>query len=266
MATAGAALACAGAARVVPTVVPEAPLARVDHTVLLIGDAGRPDPEFEPVLHALAEEIGVVPEHTTVVFLGDNVYPRGMPVPEQWSREESERRLMEQIQAVVSAGARAVFVPGNHDWAKGRDDGWDAVRRQDAFITEYGGGRAALLPAGGCPGPALVDAGEHVRLIALNTQWWLHGGPKPEAPDSTCGLHVAGDVTDSLRVLLVGAGTRRVIVVAHHPLETGGKHGGHFGWTDHVFPLREWKPWLWLPLCSTGRSTRRTRSSRPAGK
>src|SRR5436309_11924013 len=25
-------------------------------------------------------------------------------------------------------------------------------------------------------------------------------------------------------------------------------HGGHFGWQDHIFPLRNIKPWLWIPL------------------
>jgi hypothetical protein len=36
--------------------------------------------------------------------------------------------------------------------------------------------------------------------------------------------------------------------VAHHPLATGGPHGGHFGWQDHLFPLRDVKSWLWIPL------------------
>jgi hypothetical protein len=39
-----------------------------------------------------------------------------------------------------------------------------------------------------------------------------------------------------------------VVVVAHHPLASGGAHGGHFGWRDHVFPLRNIKSWLWIPL------------------
>ena len=43
-----------------------------------------------------------------------------------------------------------------------------------------------------------------------------------------------------------------MVVVAHHPLLSGGPHGGHFGWQDHVFPLRNLKPWLWLPLPLVG--------------
>jgi len=55
-------------------------------------------------------------------------------------------------------------------------------------------------------------------------------------------------VIDSLRAALGTAGGRRVVVIAHHPLLSGGPHGGHFGCHDHVFPLRAWKSWLWLPL------------------
>jgi hypothetical protein len=39
-----------------------------------------------------------------------------------------------------------------------------------------------------------------------------------------------------------------VVVVGHHPLLSGGKHGGHFSWKEHVFPLREIEPWLYIPL------------------
>ena len=39
-----------------------------------------------------------------------------------------------------------------------------------------------------------------------------------------------------------------VIVAGHHPLSSGGVHGGYFGWEDHIFPLRLVLPGLWLPL------------------
>jgi hypothetical protein len=39
-----------------------------------------------------------------------------------------------------------------------------------------------------------------------------------------------------------------VLVAAHHPLITGGVHGGYFGWKDHFFPLEVVVPGLWLPL------------------
>src|SRR2546422_8176212 len=31
-------------------------------------------------------------------------------------------------------------------------------------------------PGGGCPGPRVVDLAGGVRLVALDTEWWLHDG------------------------------------------------------------------------------------------
>jgi hypothetical protein len=33
---------------------------------------------------------------------------------------------------------------------------------------------------------------------------------------------------------------------------SGGTHGGHFTWKDHLFPLRSAAKWLWIPLPVVG--------------
>ena len=115
-----------------------------------------------------------------VVFLGDNIYPGGLPPRTSKDNEEMERRLKDQIDAVVRTDARGIFVPGNHDWDNSGGDGWSAVRRQEAFIAEHGEeGRVVLLPQGGCPGPSVVDFGESLRLVAIDTEWWLRSNDKP---------------------------------------------------------------------------------------
>ena len=126
--------------------------------------------------------------------------------------------------------------------------GWDAVRRQERFIAAQGDSHVTFLPGGGCPGPAVLDVGRIVRLVALDTQWWLQEGPKPQHPASSCPADSEREVIDSVRSALGTAGARRVVVIAHHPLVSGGPHGGYFGWQDHVFPLRNFKLWLWIPL------------------
>ena len=224
--------------------------AEVETVLFLLGDAGAPDPAGEPVLQALEREIARNPDRSIVVFLGDNVYPRGVPGAGSPDRAEAERRLLAQIQAASNA-SRTIFIPGNHDWEEGGKGGWEAIRREEALVAGRGSPRLAYLPRGGCPGPEILDIGASLRLVALDTQWWLHRGPKP-GPGSGCASDTEQAISASLDAALAGAGGRRVAVVAHHPLLSGGEHGGTFAWTSHLFPLRGLAGWLWVPLPIVG--------------
>ena len=85
-------------------------------------------------------------------------------------------------------------------------------------------------------------------LVFLDTQWWLHTGPKPQGDDSPCAAAREGDVGAALASALRDAGSRHAIVLAHHPLVSGGPHGVRFGWKEHFFPFREAHRLAWLPM------------------
>ncbi|MFC1611932.1 metallophosphoesterase [Myxococcota bacterium] len=227
---------------VVPVVSEE-----IDAVLLLVGDAGAPAEPTEPVLVALVRESARYQDRTVVVFLGDNIYPSGLPPPDHDDRDEAERRLGAQIEVIEKSGTRGIFLPGNHDWDWGGDDGWAAIQRQNGFLADRSSSRVTQQPADGCPGPEIVEIGSHVRLVILDTQWWLHTGSKPQHPTSTCEYDSPQEVLDAL-LAAIDDTSRHVVVAAHHPLVSGGPHGGHFGWLDHVFPLRHAASWLWIPL------------------
>lgn len=217
--------------------------------VLLVGDAGNPDPAGEPVLKALAGELQGDPSRTLLVFLGDNIYPRGLPPVAALDRPEMERRLDTQIDVGRRAGVRTIFVPGNHDWDSEGADGLAAVKRQAERIAQRGAGLVEMRPRDGCPGPDVIDL-PGLRLIVLDTQWWLHEGERPEHPRSACATDSPDEVTGELKNAL--AAGRPSIVVGHHPLATGGPHGGKFSWRQHFFPLTDVKKGMWLPLPGIG--------------
>ena len=242
------ALGCAANPLAQPELVAALAPETVVTSVYLIGDAGDPDSTGEPVLDALRQDIGSHGSEPVVVFLGDNAYPRGLPAPGGPGRRAAEFNLAAQARVITSTGSRGFFVPGNHDWAKHGDDGWDAIRRQARFIDSVAAGAASLEPRDGCPGPVVVDIGPRLRLILLDTQWWLHPGPRPEHPNSSCASDSDKEVTDSLRSALTSSSGRMVVVAQHHPLMSGGVHGGYFGLVDHIFPLRAIKSSLWIPL------------------
>jgi hypothetical protein len=230
-----------------PVPAAPAPESEVDVALFLIGDAGVPAGALDPVLAALTRDVSRNPRLSLVVFLGDNIYMRGLPAETDPGRAESERRLQAQMEVVRAAGVRAIFVPGNHDWSKSGADGWDAIRRMGRYLAEKGGGSISMLPEGGCPGPEVVDQAGGVRLVFLDTEWWLREGPKPRHPDSSCLADSPEEVVASMADALGKRGARQVVVMAHHPLMSGGTHGGHFGWEHHLFPFRDAYRWLWVP-------------------
>jgi hypothetical protein len=166
--------------------------------------------------------------------------PGGSP-----DRAEAERRLRGQINAARSA-THVLFIPGNHDWNYAGDDGYARLLAQEQFGRSVASANTEWIPGNACPGPAIRDFGS-VRVLAIDTQWWLGGQPAGPGP-GRCRAQTEREVLDSIRTVLANAGERRVLVVAHHPMVTGGTHGGHFSLRQHLFPLTDLKPWLWVPL------------------
>ena len=209
----------------------EIPADQIETTLFLIGDAGEPDPrQIGAPLDSLTAQASVAPERTIVVFLGDNVYPAGMPAEGAAEWADARRRLEAEVRA-IPAGARGIFVPGNHDWADETPFGLYSIRLQDRLIASLAQGRnVRLIPANGCPGPVPIDVGR-LRLVALDSQWWLHSYIVRDS-SSHCPTSTMSEVTAALRNEVRPPGDGRVVfVVAHHPLMTGGAHGGYCGVT-----------------------------------
>ncbi|MGQ0703565.1 MAG: metallophosphoesterase [Gemmatimonadales bacterium] len=244
---AGLLLACAP--RILPPQLPPIPEPDVVTSIFLLGDAGASHDE-DPVLVELARQASAAPRESAIIFLGDNVYPRGLPEPDDPARPRMEERLERQIRVARESGIPAYFIPGNHDWARMTREGWDAVRRSETFIRIRGEGLARQVPRNGCPGPEVIDVGKVIRLVALDTQWWLHRAdfPRPIDSVSTCVQYSRELITARLRQVLADSGGRRVIVAGHHPILTRSEHGGRFTFLHHLFPLRVFKRWLWVPL------------------
>jgi len=201
----------------------------IETSLFLIGDAGESDPrEIGAPLDSLTAHAAVAPDRSVIVFLGDNVYEEGIPEFGRAEYADARRRLAAQVSA-VPMGVRAIFLPGNHDWGHESAYGLFAVRREEKLIDTLARGRdIRLLPSDGCPGPVSVDIGR-LHLVALDTQWWLHNYIVRDSA-SKCTTTTISGVTAELRRQVKAPGKDRVVVVAgHHPLMTGGEHGGYCG-------------------------------------
>jgi Calcineurin-like phosphoesterase len=202
------------------------------YRLVLIGDAGEPARD-DPTLALLGEWANAHHERTGVVFLGDNLYPAGLQYTGQ-ARARGEAILLQQIRATR---ARELFIPGNHDW------GWTTFQRssrgvllnQQVFVESHG---ATFAPKHGCPGPVAVEllrtskaVTGGLTVLALDLNWWLL--PEAERPDCE-GIASTDDFIARLRDELHQRRAENVVVVAHHPIRSGGPHGGYTRgfWTD----------------------------------
>jgi hypothetical protein len=205
--------------------------ADIETTLFLIGDAGEPDPrQVGPPLDSLTAQAAAAPERSILLFLGDNVYPAGIPAEGAAEWADARRRVEAQVRA-IPPGAQGIFVPGNHDWANSGPFGLYSIRLQEQFIASLARGRnVRLLPSNGCPGPVALDVGR-LRLIAMDTQWWLHSFIVRDSV-SNCPTNSVNAVTTALRGQVRPEGAGRIVIVgAHHPLITGGEHGSYCGVT-----------------------------------
>ncbi|MFN0181766.1 MAG: metallophosphoesterase [Gemmatimonadales bacterium] len=257
---------CGGAPGVVLAPAPAAAAldsAAIETTVFLVGDAGHATPA-DRVLAEVGRQGQLAPRSSLIVFLGDNVYPRGIPADTAASYLEARDRLFVQARLAPLTGLRIIFIPGNHDWDGQGPAGWINVQHQGRLLKRFAdstGAKVELLPEAGCPGPVPVDIGTRLRLVAIDTHWWLHGHGRPGReppglraqlpdPDTRCPVTTKDAVVGALREIHARGDGRVAVLVGHHPLRSSGEHGGYYPWTRYLFPLvpTPFAPWLWLPL------------------
>jgi hypothetical protein len=189
-------------------------------SLILVGDAGASNKTYIRFLQQEAEKTAA----TTVVFLGDNVYPRGIPSREDPTYDQAKKLLMLQAKPFINSTARAFFVPGNHDWADSKSEGWDNVRNEETLLAKTLG-TGTLRPSSGCPGPDVIHNSKFLYVIAVDSMWFLHKFSKPTVGNSECQFSSEEQFSNELKRLVnqrpAGAS---LVIVHHHPLASSGHH------------------------------------------
>ncbi|QJX48568.1 metallophosphoesterase [Hymenobacter taeanensis] len=210
------------------------------HRVAVLGDPGAVATDgTDPILQLLSHWQHETGPDGTIIILGDNIYPTGLPAPEHPARAAAEQRFNALLAALGQYPGTIVLLSGNHDWNKGRPDGWEYLQRQEAYVREHLP-RAHYLPMGGQPGPVSLQLAEGVLLIVLNTQWWVQTGARPPAD--------AKEPFRQLQQLLEQNRHQRIVVAGHHPVYSNALHGGKFTAKQHVFPLTTVNKRAYVPL------------------
>ena len=219
----------------------------VRNRIILVGDAGMLTNGTHPELNLVKKAFNVDDKKNTVVFLGDNIYPLGLPSIYSSSYESKRKVLDNQVNLVRGTQATAYIIPGNHDWARGRPGGWQQILNQGNYINSLQLDNVHFLPQDGCPGPEEIHISDKVVLVIIDSQWWLQQYDKPGVR-SGCESTSEEELLASIQDVVDRNRNKLMIFASHHPFVTYGRHGGFYGIKQHIFPLTEVKPNLYIPL------------------
>lgn len=216
----------------------------IEKTFYLIGDAGyAQEGESTPALLALEQYLKQNPQKGNyTIFLGDNIYPDGMPKKDAKDRAIAEHRLDVQIEAVKNFDGQVYFIPGNHDWY---NEGLTGLRREEKYFEKKIVDKQAFRPSRGCPLTS-IDVSENIQLMILDSQWFLEDWDKhPTINDDCPEIKTREALFLEIESEFKKNQNKTIVFTLHHPLYTNGVHGGKFAPSKHLFPSQKKIP---LPI------------------
>ncbi len=207
----------------------------VEHTFYLIGDAGKsPMGELNPALKKLKVELANAPENSTAIFLGDNIYPAGMPdkknEPEEYAK--AKHYLDAQLSTLEDFKGKPLFIPGNHDWY---NDGLKGLERQEKYIQKALDSKKVFQPDNGCP-IEKIEVTDDVMIIAIDSDWYLVDWDKHPTMNDDCEIKDRDRFLEEFESLVKKNLDKTILVAIHHPMFTYGSHGGQYSFKQHMNP------------------------------
>jgi len=212
----------------------------VNQVVYMIGNTATSEIK-ELQLASLKKQIMTEEGPFTLLHLGDIVKPGN---PDSWESE------LDHIFKLLDGreNGQVIFTPGDKDWNNSGRDGLKTVRELETLVEKQKDGANIFIPSEGCPGPELIDLSPTLRLIVINTHWWLHPFDIPEAPDAECSNLTKEEFVESLEEAIEESEGRNVLIVGHHPVKSAGVYGGHMTFETHLFPFADVKPGNRIPV------------------
>ena len=206
---------------------------KIGYSFYLIGDAGNSTLGTQSeALKGFKTQLDKASKHSTALFLGDNIYPAGMPIKGHEQRAFAEHQLNTQTQAVKDFKGQTIFIPGNHDWYA---NGLKGLKRQEDYVENILG-KNTFLPENGCP-IEKVKINDDVVLIIVDSQWYLTNWDKHPTINDDCEIKTREQFFTEYESLIKKARGKTTIIAIHHPMFTNGPHGGQYSFGQHMSPI-----------------------------
>lgn len=204
------------------------------HRFYLIGDAGYAnEPNSQNLLQIVSDKLALEGENTTLFYLGDNIYPLGMPTDKKSEeRKDAEASLNAQMALAKIFPGKTLFIPGNHDWYHG----YNGLKEQEKLVKDKLG-KGAFLPPKGC-GITDVEINDKITLIAIDSQWYIEDWDNYPTINDDCTIKTREDLFKELESRLNKNQDKTIVLAIHHPVMSNGAHGGQFSVRKQLYPLK----------------------------
>ncbi len=216
--------------------------AKVLHTFYLIGDGGKsPEGKLNPALKLFKERLAKADTNSTTIFLGDNVYPAGLPPEKDEQYKEAINSLDAQLKTLEDFKGKPLFIPGNHDWYS---EGLEGLNLQQVYIQNKLDSQKVFFPENGCP-IETIEVNDDIMIIVVDTEWYLTNWDKHPNMNDRCTIKDREKFFEEIEGLIKKNTDKTTILALHHPMTTYGLHGGQFSMKRNLYPSNNGVP---LPI------------------
>lgn len=208
----------------------------VERSFYLIGDVG-----YSPLggksdgllsLESLLQTSGNT-QQDYLIFLGDNIYPTGMPVKNSEFRPIAENHLNAQIDVAKQFNGQTIFIPGNHDYY---NENLANVKREKKYIEDAMNDKDIWKPTVGCPIESKAISVD-IQLLIIDSQWFLEKWDNiPEINQNCEQIKTRDDFFYEIENEFKKHQDKTILVIMHHPIFTNGTHGGQYAAIKHLYP------------------------------
>ncbi|MDR6923091.1 metallophosphoesterase [Chryseobacterium sp. 2987] len=205
-----------------------------DFKVFLIGDAGNADEvQAQQTLSLLKNKLDSADSNSMLIFLGDNIYPNGMPQETDKDYTLAKQKLEDQLIITKNFKGKTLVIPGNHDWY----NGLGGLKAQEDFVKNYFNDKKAFLPKNSCPIDD-INLSKDIKLIVIDSEWALANWDNYPGVNKGCTIKTREDFFTEFKDLVTKNQDKRIIVALHHPIISSGTHAGFNSAKSHLFPLK----------------------------
>ncbi|QTE24072.1 metallophosphoesterase [Polaribacter cellanae] len=212
--------------------VPREDSSKVIHSFYLIGDAGNSDLyKRDSALSYLAQEIQSAKKNSTLIFLGDNVYEKGIPDENSKNYKLAKHRLKVQTDIGKNFPGKTLIIPGNHDWYSGLK----GLKRQEKLVEEALG-KNTFQPENGCP-LEKIEVNDDINIIVVDTHWYVTNWDNHPGINDKCEIKTREKFFEEFEGMIKKSQGKTTLIALHHPMFTNGPHGGYYSFKSHMKPL-----------------------------